>query len=135
MFKLWLNGLQMITSIGDGAEPLEKSLAYWRFFKKFPTSCKLLFQRSDRDIRRELVADRLAHFELPLLILQSDRAERQMQQQSQSYAQAVRTSEYKLIKESALTSPPESMRQMAVEIQDFLDRRQLQIDREEVELW
>ena len=135
MFRLWLNGLKIMASIGDGAEPLTKSLAYWDFFKKFPTTCRLLFQRSDRDIRRELVADRLSQFRLPLLILQSDRAERQTIEQSQSYSRSVRTSEYKLIKESALTLPQESMRQMAVEIQDFLNRLQLQIDREEVELW
>jgi pimeloyl-ACP methyl ester carboxylesterase len=135
IFQIWLNGLQILASIGDGAAPLAKSLAYWDFFKKFPTTCKLLFQRSDRDLRRELVADRLAQFRLPLLILQSDRAERQTIEQSQSYARAVRTSEYKLIQESELSSPSESMCQMAVEIQYFLDRLQLQIDREEVELW
>ncbi|WP_310418927.1 alpha/beta hydrolase [Chamaesiphon sp. OTE_8_metabat_110] len=135
MFRLWLNSLQVIASIGDGVEPLTKSLAYWGFFKRFPTTCKLLFQRSERDIRRELVADKLAQFKLPLLILQSDRAERQTIEQSQSYARSVRTSEYKLIKEPALTSPPESIRQMAVEIQDFLDRLQLHSDREELETW
>jgi pimeloyl-ACP methyl ester carboxylesterase len=135
MFRLWLNSLKIMASIGDGVEPLTKSLAYWDFFKKFPTTCRLLFQRSDRDIRRELVTDKLSQFRLPLLILQSDRAQRQTIEQSQAYAQAVQTSEYKLIKESALTSPPESMQQMVVEIQEFLDRLQLQIDREGVELW
>jgi pimeloyl-ACP methyl ester carboxylesterase len=135
LFKLWLNSLNVVTSIGDGAEPLTKSLAYWSFFKKFPTTCRLLFQRSNREIRRELVADRLAQFKLPLLILQSDRADRQTIEQSQSYARAVRTSEYKLIPESALTSPPESMLKMSIEIQEFLDRLQLQSDREAAELW
>jgi pimeloyl-ACP methyl ester carboxylesterase len=135
LFSIWLKGLKIMASIGDGVEPLTKSLAYWEFFQKFPTTCKLLFQRSDREIRRELVADRLAQFRLPFLILQSDRADRQTIDQSQSYARAVRTSEYKLIPESASTSPLESMAQMAIEIQEFLDRLQLQIDREEVELW
>ena len=72
MFRLWLNSLKVMASIGDGVEPLTKSLAYWEFFKKFPTTCRLLFQRSNRDIRRELVTDKLAQFKLPLLILQSD---------------------------------------------------------------
>ena len=134
IFELWLNSLQAMVSIGDGAEPLEKSLAYWNFYKQFPTTCKLLFQRSVRDISRELVADRLAQFRLPLLILQSDRAHRQTIEQSQAYARNISTSEYKLIAESASTSPQELMGRIAIEIQEFINRLQLQVDRVEVEL-
>jgi pimeloyl-ACP methyl ester carboxylesterase len=127
IFKLWLNSLQTMVSIGDSAT-LAKILADWNFYKKFPTTCKLLFQRSNRDLDRDLVTDRLAQFRLPLLILQSDRAHQQTIEQSQAYARNISTSEYKLIVESELTSPQESMQQMAVEIQEFIDRLQLQID-------
>jgi pimeloyl-ACP methyl ester carboxylesterase len=135
IFKLWLNGLKVLTSISDDARPLEQSQSYWSFFKKFPTTCYLLFQRSRREISQELVADRLSQFSQPLLIVQSDRADRFEIEQSQAYAQAVCQSEYKLIEESELTSPRESMLYIAQEIQEFLIRVQLQIDREEVELW
>jgi pimeloyl-ACP methyl ester carboxylesterase len=135
IFKLCLNGLKVMTSIGDGAQPLEKSLSYWKFFNKFPTTCKLLFQRSNREIRRELVADRLAQFSLPLLVLQSARADRQTIEQSQAYARATQISEYMLIEASDLISSQASMQQIAHEIQEFLDRLQPRITREEVELW
>ena len=132
IFKLWLNSLQTVAAIVDSVA-LKKSLAKWNFYKKFPTTCKLFFQRSNRDLDRELVADRLAEFRLPLLILQSDRANRQTIDQSQAYAKNINTSEYKLIIDSELTSTPASMQQMAVEIQEFINRLRLQADRSEVE--
>lgn len=133
IFELWLNSLQAMVSIGDSAA-LAKSLADWNFYKRFPTTCKLLFQRSNRDLDRELVADRLAQFRVPLLILQSDRASRQTIDRSQVDASNISRSEYKLIAESESTSPQELMGQMAIEIQTFLNRLQLQVDRSEVEL-
>jgi pimeloyl-ACP methyl ester carboxylesterase len=135
LFKVWLKGLQVITSISDGAELLEKSQNYWRLFDKFPTTCKFLFQRSTREIRRELVVDRLDKFNLPFLILQPDTAKPIVIEQSQAYARAVRQSEYKLIHGSSVNSDRELMPQMAREIQLFLDRVELQCDRTEVELW
>jgi pimeloyl-ACP methyl ester carboxylesterase len=135
LFKLWLNGLELITAISDGAAPLVKEQDYWSFFEKFPTTCRLLFQRSIEDIRRELVADRLIQFRLPFLVLQSDLDENFIIQQSQAYAKAVRKSEYKLIKNLTSIQSQESLCQITQEIQDFFDRVQAQIDQEEVELW
>jgi pimeloyl-ACP methyl ester carboxylesterase len=128
LFKVWLKGLQVITSIADGAEFLEKSQDRWRSIDLFPTTCKLLFQRSTNEIRCELVADRLDRFSLPFLILQPDTAKRIIIEQSQAYAGAVRQSEYKLINGSGFTADRELMPQMAREIQIFLDRIQLQIE-------
>jgi pimeloyl-ACP methyl ester carboxylesterase len=136
LFKVWLKGLQVITSIADGAEFLEKSQDSWRLLDRFPTTCKLLFQRSKTEIRRELVADRLERFSLPFLILQPDTAKRIIIEQSQAYAGAVRQAEYKLINGSSFTAVGgaslqenrELMPQMAREIQIFLDRIQLQIE-------
>jgi pimeloyl-ACP methyl ester carboxylesterase len=135
LFKVWLKGVQVVTSISDGAEVMEKSQAYWRLLDKFPTTCKLLFQRSTSEIRRELVVDRLDEFNLPFLILQPDTAKPIFIEQSQAYARAVRQSEYKLINGSSVNSDRELMPQMAREIQLFLDRVELQCDRTEVELW
>jgi pimeloyl-ACP methyl ester carboxylesterase len=135
LFKVWLKGVQVVTSISDGAEVMEKSQAYWRLLDKFPTTCKLLFQRSTSEIRRELVVDRLDEFNLPFLILQPDTAKPIVIEQSQAYARAVRQSEYKLINGSSVNSERELMPQMAREIQLFLDRVELQCDRTEVELW
>jgi pimeloyl-ACP methyl ester carboxylesterase len=128
LFKVWLKGLQLITSIADGARPLEKSQTYWRLLDKFPTTCKLLFQRSTREIRRELVADRLDRFSLPFLILQPDTAKPIIIEQSQAYARAVRQAEYKLINGTSVAGDRELMPQMAQEISGFLDRIQLQIE-------
>lgn len=135
LFKIWLNGLSMMTSISDSPNPLTKKQVYWNFFNKFPTTCQLLFQRSIDDIRRELVADRLIQFRPPFLVLQSDADEKSIIEQSQAFAKAVRKSEYRLMKDLAATSSPASISQIAQEIREFFDRVQVKIDREEVELW
>lgn len=128
LFKVWLKSLQIVASIADGAKPLEKAQANWRLLENSPTTCKLLFQRSTREIRRELVADRLDRFSLPFLILQPDTAKQIIIEQSQAYASAVRQAEYKLINGSNLASDRELMPQVAREISDFLDRVQLQFE-------
>ena len=88
LFKVWLKGLQVMTSITDGAEFMERSQTYWQLLAKFPTTCKLLFQRSTREIRRELVADRLDKLSLPFLILQPDNAKPIIIDRSRAYASA-----------------------------------------------
>jgi pimeloyl-ACP methyl ester carboxylesterase len=135
LFALSLKSLQVIASIGDGAYPLAKRQTYLNFFKKYPTTCKLFFQRSNSKIRRELVADRLGQLRQPLLVLQSDADDRAVIEQSQACARAVRKSEYQLIKSADFTFPEESMPYIAKEIERFLDRIQVQVEREEVELW
>jgi pimeloyl-ACP methyl ester carboxylesterase len=135
LFKLWLSGLAILTSISDGANPFIKRQKYWNFFNDFPTTCKILFQRSIKDIRRELVADRLGQFRSPFLVLQSDLDSRSMIEQSQAYAKAVRKSECKSIESLTSIASEEALLQIAQEIKYFCNRVQLQIDREEVELW
>jgi pimeloyl-ACP methyl ester carboxylesterase len=132
LFKLWLKGLTVITSVSDGAYPLVKSQTYWSFFQKFPITCNLFFQRSRKEIYNELVVDRLSQFRTSFLVLQSDLADRSTIDQSQAYAKAVRKSEYRSIQD---TGSQESALQIVREIQGFLDRIQTKIDREEVELW
>ena len=134
LFKVWLKGLQVMTSITDGAEFMERSQTYWRLLARFPTTCKLLFQRSTREIRRELVADRLDEFSLPFLVLQPDNVKPIIIDRSRAYASAVRQSEYELINES-FNSSQDSMPQIAGRIQVFLDRVELQRDLTEVESW
>ena len=72
LFKLWLSGLAVVTSISDGADPLVKRQKYWNFFHDFPTTCKILFQQSSNDLQAELVANRLRQIGAPFLVLQSD---------------------------------------------------------------
>jgi pimeloyl-ACP methyl ester carboxylesterase len=134
LFKLWLKGLQATISISDGVHPLVKSQAYWQFMHKFPTTRHLLFERSIREIRQELVGDRLSQFRSPLLVLQIDKDDRFTIDQSQAYVRAVRESEYKSISSPEADSL-ELERRIAREIQAFVERVQLKIDREEVELW
>ncbi len=132
LLKLWLNGLALMTSVSDGADIFVKRQADWNFFNKFPTTCSLFFQRSNKAISSELVGDRLAQFRPPFLVIQSDSADRSTIEQSQAYAKAVRKSEYRSIKSSA---SPESALEIVGEILGFLNRVQTKIDREEVELW
>lgn len=134
LFKLWLKGLEATISISDGAHPLVRSQAYWQFLSKFPTTCHLLFERSTREIRQELVGDRLSQFRPPLLVLQIDKDDRFTIEQSQDYVRSVRKSEYKSIKDLE-PDLPELGRQIAREIQAFVERVQLKIEREEIELW
>ena len=117
-----------------------------KFFQKFPTTCRLLFSRSNQVVSNELVANKLAQFRSPLLILESDAPEEQLLRlrsvraaevrqldptftaQSRAYAHAVSQSEYRSI-------PNHSPQQVVAEIQEFVDQVQQQIDREEFELW
>ena len=124
LLSLWRNGLKVIVSVSDGAYSLAKSQAYWNYFNKFPTTRKLLFQRSSKEIRRELVADRLAQFRSPLLVLQSDSDLESIVKQSQLYAQDAPNSESKLIKDINSTSSQKISIQIAIEIKEFLNRIQ-----------
>jgi pimeloyl-ACP methyl ester carboxylesterase len=135
LFRLWLNSLQAIVAVSDSAYPLAKSLAYWRFFNEFPTTCKLFFQRSTKEIRSELVTDRLAQFRPPLLVLQADTDARLSIEQNQSRLRVMRQAEFRLFKSADLNASDVLMLDLTKEIQDFFDRVQAQIDREEVELW
>lgn len=95
LFKGWLSALKLLTSISDGAATLKSQQANWEFFAKFPTTCQLLFRRSTKAIQAELVADRLADFATPTLILQPESDPAGTIAQSQAYAQAVITAEYR----------------------------------------
>ncbi len=123
----WLTLLKICSSLSDSAR-LEKMRIHWQFFQKFPTTGKILFSRSTKAVSSELVADRLAELRIPLAILQSDRDEPLTIEQSQAYARAVSKAKY-----HPLSSPD---RQQIIDlIQQFIDRQQRKIDREEFELW
>jgi pimeloyl-ACP methyl ester carboxylesterase len=124
----WLTILKIFALLTDGASRLEKMRINWQFFQKFPTTGKILFSRSTKAVSSELVADRLAEFRLPLSILQSDRDHLLTIEQSKAYARAIFKAEY-----HTLSSPD---RQQIIDlIQQFVDRQQSKIDREEFELW
>jgi pimeloyl-ACP methyl ester carboxylesterase len=133
LFKIWLKGLQATISISDGFHPLVRSQSYWKFMNKFPTTCQLLFQRSNNDLKQELVADRLSEFKPPLLVLQVAAEDKFTIEQAQAYADAVQNSQYKSIKDIEHISP-ESELQIAREIQSFIQRIQMKIDLEKIEL-
>jgi pimeloyl-ACP methyl ester carboxylesterase len=124
----WLTFLKIFASLTDGASRLEKMRIHWQFFQKFPTTGKILFGRSPKAVSSELVADRLAELRLPLSILQNDRDHPLTIEQSRAYAHAVSKSEY-----HAISSPDQH--QIIDLIQQFVDRQQSKIDREEFELW
>jgi pimeloyl-ACP methyl ester carboxylesterase len=135
IFSLWCNGLQVFSSISDNARPLTKRQTYWNFFRQYPATCQIFFQRSAAVISDELVADRLGQLRMPLLVLQNELDQKSTIIQSQAFAKAVRQSEYKLITDAEATRSSELSPQVGLEIRDFIDRVQLKIDREEVELW
>ncbi len=135
LFSIWLSSIQILTALGDGAAPLAKSQAYWHFFAKFPTTCKLLFQRSQVEIQSELAIERLAKLRSPLLVLQPDNDDRSTIAQGQICARTARHSEYKLIPQAEFATSQELVSHIAGEIQGFINGIQAQIDREEVELW
>ncbi len=122
MFRWWSIGLKLLVSVSDGATHLEKMRDYWQFFSRFPTTCKLFFQRSNRVIRSELVGDRLSEFRKPLSILQSDTEDPAIAEQSQAYARSVRGAEYKWIQNGELNETTRSLHQTMKEIHQFVDR-------------
>ncbi len=133
VLKSWSLGLKVINSISDGATPpLERKQAYWDFVEQFPTTSKLLFQRSKQEITDELVATKLTKFKTPILILQPDTDDTTAIEQGRAYAKAIRHAEYRTI--DSIDSIP-SLQQIIGEIQVFIERIQLKIDREEVEVW
>ncbi len=142
VFSLWCYGLQAIASISDNAQPaqpLAKRQTDWDLFRQYPATCQIFFQRTTAVINRELVTDRLRQLRMPILVLQNELDQQSTIIQSQAFAKAVRQSEYKLIADSAASSEDRLSSglclQVSSEIKDFIDRVQLKIDREEIELW
>jgi pimeloyl-ACP methyl ester carboxylesterase len=122
LLRWWSSALELIVSISDGATHLEKMQTHWAFFRKFPTTCKLFFERSKRIVQSELVGDRLSEFSKPLLILQSDDEDTRIVEQSQAYGRSVQGAEYKWIENGELNLSTRSLRQITREIHDFVDR-------------
>jgi pimeloyl-ACP methyl ester carboxylesterase len=135
LFRVWVSGLKMLASVSDGAYPMVKHQPQWTLLDKFPTTYRLFFERSIESIDRELVAVRLLQFRKSFLVLQNETDDRLTIEQSQAYAKAVWKSEYQLIKNTEPISTQESDLQIALEIQEFIDRVQTKIDREEIDLW
>lgn len=133
--KLWLAVLKIIASLSDDAIPIEQIQRYWQFFQQFPTTCRMIFNRSKKVVTRELVTSNLAQFRSPLSILESDKSDATIIEQSQAYARTVRKSEYHLISDLNPSAPEELDRQIVQQIKLFITEVQMQIDREEVELW
>ncbi len=125
--RLWLVGVGSLVSISDGAAPLTRSQDYWELFQKSPTTCKLFFQRSTKSIKRELIADQLADFNRPLLILQNNQDDASIVGQSQAFAGAVREAEYREIEDDRLPLTDHSFDQIMIEIQGFINRTQHKI--------
>ncbi|WP_373539278.1 alpha/beta hydrolase [Chamaesiphon sp.] len=135
LFTLWLRSLQILTSLGDGDVFLAKSQAYWHFFTKFPTTCKLLFERSTGEIKLELITDRLAQIRSPLLVLNNENAALHTSESGEFSTRVVGKSKDKSIERLNYAFSSTATSYLTQEITAFVDRIQAQIDREEVELW
>jgi pimeloyl-ACP methyl ester carboxylesterase len=135
LFRLWIGGLKVLASVSDGAYPMVKHQPQWTLLDKFPTTYRLFFERSVESIADELVAKRLSQFSKSFLVLQNDVDDRLTIEQSQAYAKAVWKSEYQWTKNSEPISIQQIDVQIALEIQEFIDRVQAKIDREEIDLW
>ncbi len=122
ILRCWLIALKMLVSVSDGSIHLEKMQDYWQFFIRFPTTCKLFFQRSERVLRSELVGTRLSTFRKPLLILQGDNDDPKVVEESQAYARSVPGSEYKIIQDGGVDETTRSLRQITNAIHAFVDR-------------
>ncbi len=133
--KLWMGGLKVLASISDGAYPMVQHQPQWAMLDRFPTTYKLFFERSIESIAHELVAQRLSQFRKSFLVLQNEADDRLTIQQSQAYAKAVWKSEYHWIKNGEFVSSQETNLQIALDIQDFIDRVETKIAREEIDLW
>ena len=134
LFRVWISGLKVLSSVSDGAYPLLKYQSQWTSLDKFPTTYQLFFRRSMESIDRELVAARLSQFSKSFLVLQNEADDRLTIEQSQAYAKAVWKSEYRSIS-NIDPSLAQADIQIALEIQGFIERVQTKIDREEIDLW
>ena len=135
LFRMWISGLKVLSSVSDGAYPMLKHQSQWALLDKFPTTYQLFFRRSIESIDRELVAARLSQFSKSFLVLQNEADDRLTIDQSQAYAKAVWKSEYQSISNTDPSSTQEADIQITLEIQRFIDRVQTKIDREEIDLW
>lgn len=135
LFRLWVSGLKVMSAVSDGAYPMVKYQSQWVLLDRFPTTYQLFFNRSIESISEELVATSLSQFSRPFLVLQNELDEQLTIDQSQAYIKAVWKSEHQWIKNAQPTSIQEADIQIAQEIQEFIDRVQTKIDREEIDLW
>jgi pimeloyl-ACP methyl ester carboxylesterase len=135
LLKLWLLGLRAINSLVDEAPPIESTLKYWRKLQQFSTSCQLFLCRSKTRIRSEFIESKLPWLRMPLLVLQSDRDAPVTIADSQAFARSAKQAEYHWIATDSTDPDDRVAKQIAVEIDRFIERVRLAIEREEGSLW
>ncbi len=110
--------------------PLAKRLAWYEKFEqnlqlrhlllRYPTACKLLFQRQHQEIKVELLQNRLHLMEVPALILQGGQETSDILAKSQTYAQLIPQAEFKMIAHAGDDLPESYAGFVAGDIQDFI---------------
>jgi pimeloyl-ACP methyl ester carboxylesterase len=123
IFKL-LRLLRPITKMLGWNQEIEQDWQLYQTLVKYPTACKILFQRQQPEINAELLNDRLYNLEIPVLILQGGEDTPHSLAMSQVYSQAA-LSELKIIAHGKSDLPESCAGIVAGYIREFIKNQDL----------
>ncbi|GAX42492.1 hypothetical protein NIES4075_34930 [Tolypothrix sp. NIES-4075] len=123
IFKL-LRLLRPITKMLGWDKEIEQDWQLYQTLVKYPTACKILFQRQQPEINAELLHDRLYTLEIPVLILQGAEDTPHNLAMSKVYSQ-IPSSELKIIAHGKSDLPESCAGIVAGYIRDFIKNQEL----------
>jgi pimeloyl-ACP methyl ester carboxylesterase len=123
IFKL-LRLLRPITKMFGWDQQIEQDWQLYQILVKYPTACKILFQRQQAEINAELLHERLYSLEIPVLILQGGEDTPHSRAMSKVYSQ-IPSSELKIIAHGKSDLPESCAGIIAGDIRDFIKSQEL----------
>jgi len=123
IFKL-LRLLRPITKMLGWDKENEQDWQLYQTMMKYPTACKILFQRQQPEINAELLHERLYDLQIPVLILQGGEDTPHSLAMSKVYSQIL-SSELKIIAHGKSNLPQSCAGIVAGDIQDFIKSQEL----------
>jgi pimeloyl-ACP methyl ester carboxylesterase len=123
IFKL-LRLLRPITKIFGWDQEIEQDWQLYQVLVKYPTACKILFQRQQPEINAEFLHERLYTLEMPVLILQGGEDRPRCLAMSKVYSQ-IPSSKLKIIARGKSNLPESCAGIVAGDIRDFIKSHEL----------
>ncbi|MDZ7958155.1 MAG: alpha/beta hydrolase [Aulosira sp. DedQUE10] len=121
IFKL-LKLLSPLIKILGLQEKIQQYLQLRNVMLQYPTGCQLLFQRKLPELEAELVQNQLSIIEFTVLILQGGKDTAEAIAKSQTYAQLMPKSEFKIIAHATNDLPESCVGVIAEDIRDYIKK-------------